>query len=298
VSTPATPTSRPSAASPSHLASIRVKAVAGRRARPHQDFGHPTPIVAPPLRRAARRQEGSRDLPPQVLRGPGHRNAARSRAARRGDGGGGAAQGRRAAARSWCTRSPARASPLAEQNGGLFHQVPAARRSSRSPPPRRARRSGTGRTCSPTRWSRSAPAPTSWRCRREAARSASARRAGLPDRVYDVGIAEQHAMTSAAGWHGRPAPGGRAVLHVPEPGVDQLLMDVAMHRLPVTVALDRSGVTGPDGASHSGCGTARSCGSSRACTAPPPWRQPDRRAAQRGHRGQRRPDRAAGRRHL
>ena len=74
-----------------------------------------------------------------------------------------------------------------------------------------------------------------------------------PDRVYDVGIAEQHAMTSAAGL----AMGG---LHPVvalystflNRAFDQLLMDVAMHRLPVTVTLDRSGVTGPDGASHNG----------------------------------------------
>jgi 1-deoxy-D-xylulose-5-phosphate synthase len=74
-----------------------------------------------------------------------------------------------------------------------------------------------------------------------------------PDRVYDVGIAEQHAMTSAAGL----AMGG---LHPVvalystflNRAFDQLLMDVALHRLPVTVALDRAGVTGPDGPSHHG----------------------------------------------
>ena len=74
-----------------------------------------------------------------------------------------------------------------------------------------------------------------------------------PDRVYDVGIAEQHAMTSAAGL----AMGG---LHPVvalystflNRAFDQLLMDVALHKLPVTVTLDRSGVTGPDGASHNG----------------------------------------------
>jgi 1-deoxy-D-xylulose-5-phosphate synthase len=75
----------------------------------------------------------------------------------------------------------------------------------------------------------------------------------FPDRVFDVGIAEQHAMTSAAGL----AMGG---LHPVvalystflNRAFDQLLMDVALHRLPVTVALDRAGVTGPDGASHHG----------------------------------------------
>jgi 1-deoxy-D-xylulose-5-phosphate synthase len=78
-------------------------------------------------------------------------------------------------------------------------------------------------------------------------------KAAYPDRVYDVGIAEQHAMTMAAGL-------AMAGLH-PVVAVyatflnrafDQLLMDVALHKLPVTVVLDRAGVTGPDGASHNG----------------------------------------------
>ncbi|MBO0805952.1 MAG: 1-deoxy-D-xylulose-5-phosphate synthase [Nocardiopsaceae bacterium] len=77
--------------------------------------------------------------------------------------------------------------------------------------------------------------------------------AAYPDRVYDVGIAEQHAMTSAAGL----AMGGlHPVVSLYSTflnrAFDQLLMDVALHRLPVTVTLDRSGVTGPDGASHNG----------------------------------------------
>ncbi|MGW2087240.1 1-deoxy-D-xylulose-5-phosphate synthase [Streptomyces sp. NPDC001880] len=75
----------------------------------------------------------------------------------------------------------------------------------------------------------------------------------FPDRVWDVGIAEQHAAVSAAGL----ATGG---LH-PVVAVyatflnrafDQLLMDVALHRCGVTFVLDRAGVTGPDGASHNG----------------------------------------------
>jgi len=52
--------------------------------------------------------------------------------------------------------------------------------------------------------------------------------------------------------HGRPAPGGGHLLHVPHRAFDQTLMDVALHRLPVTLVLDRAGVTGPDGASHHG----------------------------------------------
>jgi 1-deoxy-D-xylulose-5-phosphate synthase len=75
----------------------------------------------------------------------------------------------------------------------------------------------------------------------------------FPDRVFDVGIAEQHAMTSAAGL----AMGGlHPVVAIYSTflnrAFDQLLMDVALHKLPVTVVLDRAGVTGPDGASHHG----------------------------------------------
>jgi 1-deoxy-D-xylulose-5-phosphate synthase len=74
-----------------------------------------------------------------------------------------------------------------------------------------------------------------------------------PDRVVDVGIAEQHAVTSAAGL----ATGGlHPVVCVYSTflnrAFDQVLMDVALHRLPVTFVLDRAGITGPDGASHHG----------------------------------------------
>lgn len=77
--------------------------------------------------------------------------------------------------------------------------------------------------------------------------------AAYPERCYDVGIAEQHAMTSAAGM----AMGGlHPVFAVYSTflnrAFDQLLMDVALHRQPVTVTLDRSGITGDDGASHNG----------------------------------------------
>jgi 1-deoxy-D-xylulose-5-phosphate synthase len=77
--------------------------------------------------------------------------------------------------------------------------------------------------------------------------------AAFPDRVFDVGIAEQHAVTSAAGM----AMGGlHPVVAIYSTflnrAFDQMLMDVAMHRLPVTFVLDRAGVTGPDGASHHG----------------------------------------------
>ncbi|SDL74583.1 1-deoxy-D-xylulose-5-phosphate synthase [Tessaracoccus oleiagri] len=77
--------------------------------------------------------------------------------------------------------------------------------------------------------------------------------AAFPERTFDVGIAEQHAITSAAGL-------AKAGLH-PVVAIystflnrafDQLLMDVALHRCGVTVVLDRAGVTGADGPSHNG----------------------------------------------
>ncbi len=75
----------------------------------------------------------------------------------------------------------------------------------------------------------------------------------FPDRFYDVGIAEQHAVTFAAGL----AMGG---LHPVvciystflQRAFDQVMCDVALHNLPVTFVLDRAGVTGPDGSSHHG----------------------------------------------
>jgi 1-deoxy-D-xylulose-5-phosphate synthase len=75
----------------------------------------------------------------------------------------------------------------------------------------------------------------------------------FPDRLFDVGIAEQHAMTSAAGL----AMGGlHPVVAIYSTflnrAFDQITMDVAMHKLPVTMVLDRAGITGPDGASHNG----------------------------------------------
>jgi 1-deoxy-D-xylulose-5-phosphate synthase len=75
----------------------------------------------------------------------------------------------------------------------------------------------------------------------------------FPDRVFDVGIAEQHAVTSAAGL----AVGGlKPVVCVYATflnrAFDQVLMDVALHGLPVTFVLDRAGVTGEDGPSHNG----------------------------------------------
>ncbi|HYZ37860.1 MAG TPA: 1-deoxy-D-xylulose-5-phosphate synthase [Pseudonocardiaceae bacterium] len=77
--------------------------------------------------------------------------------------------------------------------------------------------------------------------------------ARFPDRVFDVGIAEQHAVTSAAGLAlGGLHPVVALYATFASRAFDQLLMDVALHRLPVTVVLDRAGITGPDGASHHG----------------------------------------------
>ncbi len=77
--------------------------------------------------------------------------------------------------------------------------------------------------------------------------------AAYPDRVFDVGIAEQHAVASAAGLAlGGMHPVVAIYSTFLNRAFDQVLMDVAMHRLPVTFVLDRAGITGPDGASHHG----------------------------------------------
>ncbi len=77
--------------------------------------------------------------------------------------------------------------------------------------------------------------------------------AAWPERVIDVGIAEQHAVTSATGL----AMGGMkpvVCLYATflNRAFDQVLMDAALHRQPVTIVLDRAGVTGTDGPSHNG----------------------------------------------
>ncbi len=74
-----------------------------------------------------------------------------------------------------------------------------------------------------------------------------------PDRIIDVGIAEQHAVTSAAGLaFGGMHPVIAVYATFINRAFDQVLMDVALHRAGVTFVLDRAGVTGPDGASHHG----------------------------------------------
>jgi 1-deoxy-D-xylulose-5-phosphate synthase len=75
----------------------------------------------------------------------------------------------------------------------------------------------------------------------------------FPDRVYDVGIAEQHAVTSAAGLaYAGMHPVVAVYATFMNRAYDQVLMDVALHKAAVTFVLDRAGVTGDDGASHNG----------------------------------------------
>jgi 1-deoxy-D-xylulose-5-phosphate synthase len=75
----------------------------------------------------------------------------------------------------------------------------------------------------------------------------------FPDRFFDVGICEQHAVTFAAGL---ALAGMHPVVCIYSTflarAFDQTIMDVALHKLPVTFVIDRAGVTGPDGASHHG----------------------------------------------
>ncbi|GJF06644.1 1-deoxy-D-xylulose-5-phosphate synthase [Pseudonocardia sp. D17] len=74
-----------------------------------------------------------------------------------------------------------------------------------------------------------------------------------PERCIDVGIAEQHALTSAAGLaHGGLHPVVALYSTFLNRAFDQLLLDVALHRHAVTLVLDRAGVTGSDGPSHNG----------------------------------------------
>ena len=75
----------------------------------------------------------------------------------------------------------------------------------------------------------------------------------FPERVFDVGIAEQHAVTMASGLsYGGLHPVVAIYATFLNRAFDQLLMDAALHRQGVTFVLDRAGVTGSDGASHNG----------------------------------------------
>ena len=75
----------------------------------------------------------------------------------------------------------------------------------------------------------------------------------MPERVIDVGIAEQHALTFSAGLaFAGMHPVVALYATFLNRAFDQVLMDVALHRAGVTVVLDRAGITGTDGASHNG----------------------------------------------
>jgi 1-deoxy-D-xylulose-5-phosphate synthase len=77
--------------------------------------------------------------------------------------------------------------------------------------------------------------------------------AAYPERTYDVGIAEQHAATSAAGMaYAGLHPVVAVYATFINRAFDQVLMDCALHRAGVTFVLDRAGVTGDDGPSHNG----------------------------------------------
>ena len=75
----------------------------------------------------------------------------------------------------------------------------------------------------------------------------------FPDRYFDVGIAEQHSLTLAAGM---ACEGARPVVAIYstflQRAYDQLIHDIALQDLPVTLAIDRAGLVGPDGPTHAG----------------------------------------------
>ena len=96
---------------------------------------------------------------------------------------------------------------------------------------------------------RSSPSPR--RCRRAPASTSSTRR--FPKRTFDVGIAEQHAVTFAAGLATEGYKPFCAIYSTfLQRGYDQVVHDVAIQSLPVRFAIDRAGLVGADGATHAG----------------------------------------------
>lgn len=78
-------------------------------------------------------------------------------------------------------------------------------------------------------------------------------KANFPERTFDVGIAEQHAVTSAVGMsHAGLHPIVAVYSTFLNRALDQVIMDCAMHQAGVTFVLDRAGITGDDGPSHNG----------------------------------------------
>ena len=211
----------------------------------------------PAVRDPARDEEGpqGRAAAAGAVRGPGPEVPRPDRRPRRAGGRGTRCAGpATSAARCWCMSSPGRASATS------WPRTTRRTACTRCPPPPRGHRArggqahlvggvrrGAGRD-------RRAAAGRGGDHRRDAAPDALAPFAqAYPDRVFDVGIAEQHAVTSAAGLAmGGLHPVVAIYATFLNRAFDQVLMDVALHRLPVTFVLDRAGVTGPDGASHNG----------------------------------------------
>ena len=76
----------------------------------------------------------------------------------------------------------------------------------------------------------------------------------MPERFYDVGIEEEHAVTFAAGLAaGGMKPFCNIYSSFSQRAYDQIIHDVALQGLPVTLCLDRAGLVGEDGATHHGC---------------------------------------------
>ena len=89
-------------------------------------------------------------------------------------------------------------------------------------------------------------------------------REAFPDRFFDTGICEGHAVAFAAGM---AKAGGRPIVDIYstflQRSFDQLFQEVALQNLPVVFMLDRAGLTGPDGPTHHGMFDAATCGCSR-----------------------------------
>ena len=104
--------------------------------------------------------------------------------------------------------------------------------------------------------------------------------AAYPDRTFDVGIAEQHAVTSAAGLAmGGLHPVVAIYATFLNRAFDQVLMDVALHRCGVTLVLDRAGVTGDDSTTTRDVGHVDPAGRSGTAAVRPAGRRPRGRAA-------------------
>ena len=149
----------------------------------------------------------------------------------------------------WCTRSPKRGAVMRRRSGTRSASTacrrPAANRAAAAIPRRLARRS-----CAwPSAMSASWPCAPPCRGARGFPPSGSGSRSGF----FDVGIAEQHAVTMAAGM---AAGGLRPVVAIYssflQRAYDQLLHDVCLQRLPVVCAVDRAGLVGEDGETHQG----------------------------------------------